>query len=248
MPINSSIQNLQSQSLLLNAQYSSVRQTRSAEITAVNGEGGRSFQAQATYEASYAALGVRVFEEDGSRTTVVDSVQIDLSINLSIESANQILNDRIAEKLNAAFEEAGVDLDIREIQNQNLDTSPEATAKRIVSFATGFFGAFVQNQGEVQGEVQGEDQYETARLEDFMSLIGVAIDEGFAEALDILKGIADISGKIQDNVDRTYELVQKGLEEFRQRQLDLFSKRTAEPSATPALAQPAPESFEGIVI
>ena len=244
MPINSSIQNLQSQSLLLNAQYSSVRQTRSAEITAVNGEGGRSFQAQATYEASYAALGVRVFEEDGSRTTVVDSVQIDLSINLSIESANQILNDRIAEKLNAAFEEAGVDLDIREIQNQNLDTSPEATAKRIVSFATGFFGAFVQNQGEVQGE----DQAETARLEDFMSLIGGAIDEGFAEALDILKGIADISGKIQDNVDRTYELVQKGLEEFRQRQLDLFSKRTAEPSATPALAQPAPESFEGIVI
>ena len=190
MPINSSIQNLQSQSLLLNAQYSSVRQTRSAEITAVNGEGGRSFQAQATYEASYAALGVRVFEEDGSRTTVVDSVQIDLSINLSIESANQILNDRIAEKLNAAFEEAGVDLDIREIQNQNLDTSPEATAKRIVSFATGFFGAFVQNQGEVQGE----DQAETARLEDFMSLIGGAIDEGFAEALDILKGIADISG------------------------------------------------------
>ena len=244
MPINSSIQNLQSQSLLFNAQYSSVRQTRSAEITAVNGEGGRSFQAQATYEASYAALGVRVFEEDGSRTTVVDSVQIDLSINLSIESANQILNDRIAEKLNAAFEEAGVDLDIREIQNQNLDTSPEATAKRIVSFATGFFGAFVQNQGEVQGE----DQDETARLEDFMSLIGGAIDEGFAEALDILKGIADISGRIQDNVDRTYELVQNGLEEFRQRQLELFSKRTAEPSATPALAQPAPEPFEGIVI
>ena len=244
MPINSSIQNLQSQSLLLNAQYSSVRQTRSAEITAVNGDGGRSFQAQATYEASYAALGVRVFEEDGSRTAVVDSVQIDLSINLSIESANQILNDRIAEKLNAAFEEAGVDLDIREIQNQNLDTSPEATAKRIVSFATGFFGAFVKNQGDVQGE----DQDETARLDDFMSLIGGAIDEGFAEALDILSGIADISGEIQDNIDRTYELVQKGLEEFRQRQLDLFSKRTAEPSATPALAQPAPEPFEGIVI
>jgi hypothetical protein len=236
MPVNAA-QNLQTQNLLL-ARYAAVRRTETVQVSRADGKGERPSHAQAKFEASYASLGIRVSEEgagdsveislaasalhvqvsgDGQgRAASIDSVEIGLSANMTVEDANTILWDRLADRINEAFRQAGVEVDIREVERQGLDTSPEATAKRIVDFATGFLGVYAEGH---------TDEGEEGRLEGFMSLIRDAIDQGFAEARDILSGIADISGPISDAIDRTYELVQKGLEDFRQRQLDLIAKR-----------------------
>lgn len=240
MSVNATAQNLQTQNLLL-ARYAAVRRTETVEVSKADGKGERPSRAQAKFEANYASLGIRVSEgeTEGSRDSVeisltasalhvqasgdgqgraasVDSVEIGLSMNMTVEDANKILKDRLADQINEAFERAGVEIDIREVERQNLDTSPEATAKRIVDFATGFLGVYAENHA---------DQDEEGRLEGFMSLIRDAIDQGFADARDILKGIADISGPVSDAIDKTYELTQKGLDDFRQRQLDLIAKK-----------------------
>ena len=238
MPITGNIQSLQSQSLLLNARLSTVRQVTTNRADQPDKQGGRALSLQGSFEASYAALGIRVSEGQGVRTASVDSVQIDLAANLNIESANQILKDQVAEKINQAFKDAGVDIDIREVERQNLDTSPEATSKRIVDFATGFLGAFAQNH---------KDQDEVSRLEDFMSLVRSAIDDGFAGAMEVLKGIADISGPISENIDKTYGLVQDGLEAFRKKQLDSI-KSQREKDSSPPEPKPSVGTVEGVVI
>jgi len=255
MPINAA-QNLQAQNLLL-ARYAAVRRTKTVEASKADDEGEQTPRAQAKFEASYAALGIRVSEDgatssgdavllslsasatgiqvsgDGHRRAVsVDSVEIGLSANMTVEDANKILRDRLADRINEAFRQAGVEVDIREVERQGLDTSPEATAKRIVDFATGFLGVYARNHA---------DQDEEGRLEGFMSLIRDAIDQGFADARDILKGIADISGPISDNIDKTYKLTQKGLDDFQKKQLDLIKKQQGGEPGGQSEAQTADE-------
>ena len=215
MPVNGITQSLQTQSLLL-ARYSAVTRVTADNASKTDGQGKAPSSADAKFEASYAALGIRVSESGQNQTTSVDSVQIGLSANLTVDDANKILKDRLAETINDAFKKAGVNVDIREVQKQNLDTSPEATAKRIVDFATGFIGAYAKNHA---------NQDDKGRLEGFMSLIGGAIDKGFSDARDILKGIADISGPVSDNIDKTYDLTQKGLDDFYKKQTDLIARR-----------------------
>ncbi|QYK02144.1 DUF5610 domain-containing protein [Shewanella psychrotolerans] len=89
---------------------------------------------------------------------------------------------------------------------QGVDTSPEATADRIVSFATQFFAIHQeQNRGMSFDE----------QLSSFMDVIGGAIDQGFDEAKDILSGLKVLEGDIADGVEQTYGLVQEGLMAFR---------------------------------
>ncbi len=92
------------------------------------------------------------------------------------------------------------------VQNAaNNDNSPEATAGRIVSLATGFFGAFKnQNPGMDDDTAMGK----------FMDTIQGGIEKGFKEARDILKGLSVLGGDIATNIDKTYELVMKGLSDF----------------------------------
>lgn len=252
MPVNVA-QNLQAQDLLL-ARYAAVRRTETVQVSRADGKGERPSRAQAKLEAGYASPGIRVSEErpgdsveislaasalhvqvagDGQgRAASIDSVEIGLSANMTVEDANTILWDRLADRINEAFRQAGVEVDIREVDRQGLDTSPEATAKRIVDFATGFLGVYAKNHA-------GQD--EEGRLGGFMSLIRDAIDQGFADARDILKGIADISGPISDNIDKTYELTQKGLDDFYRKQLDLIKKQQGGESGGQSEAQTADE-------
>ncbi|ABE56175.1 conserved hypothetical protein [Shewanella denitrificans OS217] len=88
----------------------------------------------------------------------------------------------------------------------NVDYSPEATAERIVSFATQFFPLHQERNSNMSLDEQ---------LESFMGIIGGAIDQGFNEAKDILKGLQVLKGDIESGVNSTYDLVQKGLQSFR---------------------------------
>lgn len=231
MPLNTSTQILQSQSMLM-ARYTSTRYVRTGRDSNADGQEKAVSRTQARFEASYASLGIRV-SDSGQEETAADAVQINLSSNLTISDANKILKDQLADRINSAFREAGVEINIREVEKQNQDTSPEATARRIVDFATGFLGVYAENHAK---------DGQTEQLDGFMSLIRDAIDKGFADARDILNGIADISGPVSDNIDKTYDLTQKGLDDFYKKRTDLIAKRgdqggkSEQPATTDAVA------------
>lgn len=74
-----------------------------------------------------------------------------------------------------------------------------------MSLSTGFFEAFKkQHAGEDEGDV----------LKKFMTTIRSGFEKGYNEARDILQGMRVLSGDIAGNIDKTYELVQKGYAEF----------------------------------
>src|SRR6185369_7580205 len=92
------------------------------------------------------------------------------------------------------------------IQNAaSQDNTAEGTAGRIVSLSTAFFSAFQQQHTDLKGD---------DALNSFMDTIKGGIEKGFKEARDILKGLNVLGGDIASNIDKTYDLVQKGLDSF----------------------------------
>jgi hypothetical protein len=92
------------------------------------------------------------------------------------------------------------------IQNAaSQDNSAEATANRIVSLSTGFFDAFKK---------QNPGMDDDTALSKFMDTISGGMEKGFKEARDILEGLKVLGGDIAGNIDKTYELVQKGYADF----------------------------------
>lgn len=85
------------------------------------------------------------------------------------------------------------------------DNSPEATAGRIVSLATGFFDAYAAQR-------PGDDPDQVAK--DFVELIRGGFEQGFNEAKEILQGLQVFSGDIESGIMKTYELASKGFDDF----------------------------------
>ncbi|MDI5838002.1 DUF5610 domain-containing protein [Shewanella xiamenensis] len=127
----------------------------------------------------------------------------DQSMTLLYRAAIEAINKELAPSMG---ENA-----IQTAYDNGVDTSPEATADRIVSFATQFFSVHQQQNSNMSFDEQ---------LDSFMTIIGGAIDNGFKEARDILSGLKVLQGDIADGVDKTYGLVQEGLQAFR----DSFNK------------------------
>ena len=94
-----------------------------------------------------------------------------------------------------------------------MRSSEQATATRIVDFATSFYSAYQMNH---EGDEGG------AKLEGFVTLIKGAVEEGFAGAQEVLGGFSEMSSKVQDDIDETFELTMKGIDAFadEQRQLE----------------------------
>ncbi|MBE9531905.1 MAG: DUF5610 domain-containing protein [Proteobacteria bacterium] len=86
------------------------------------------------------------------------------------------------------------------------DYSPEVVAERIVQFSTAFFDSY---------KAKNPDLTEAEALDKFMAIIEGAIDVGIGEAVDILKGMNVLEGKVETDIERTYELIKEGLEKFR---------------------------------
>ncbi|MEE8057257.1 MAG: DUF5610 domain-containing protein [Pseudomonadales bacterium] len=135
--------------------------------------------------------------------------QQQLSLSAKNEPLSLILKAAI-EGINEQLEPVFGENAIESAAENNLDVSPEATAARIVSQSTGFFAAFQQQNVDLGFEQQ---------LEKFLDVIGGGIDKGFAEARNILDSLKVLAGDIAENIDRTYELVQSGLADFRDDQL-----------------------------
>lgn len=90
----------------------------------------------------------------------------------------------------------------------DVDVSPEATSDRIIRGATGFFGRY---------QAQNENLGLQEQIDGFVALINEGVERGFTEARDVLRSLDVLSGKIASDVDATYELVQAGINGFRDR-------------------------------
>ncbi len=132
---------------------------------------------------------------------------VQASLSVSISSSNDqmsVVLKTAMTGINEALKKDGYGDDA--IQNaMSQDNTPEGTAGRIVSLSTGFFEAYKQQHpGEDEGEL----------LNKFMDTIKSGMERGFKEARDVLQGLNALNGDISSNIDKTYELVQKGYDDF----------------------------------
>ncbi len=111
----------------------------------------------------------------------------------AIEKLNELLLPELGENA------------VQQTADSGLDFSPEATAERIVGFATGFLPVFLETHA---------DEDPQAALDEFMQIIRDAIEQGFSEAREILDGLSVLEGDIAANIDTTFEFVLEGLERF----------------------------------
>lgn len=148
------------------------------------------------------------------------SAQLDVNIKSGDQSMTLLYRAAI-ESINKELAPTMGENAIQTAYDNGVDTSPEATADRIVSFATQFFSIHQQRNSGMNLDEQ---------LDSFMGIIGGAIDNGFKEAKDILSGLKVLQGDIADGVNKTYSLVQEGLLAFR----DSFNKKTDETASSPS--------------
>lgn len=131
---------------------------------------------------------------------------LNASLKVSIRSGDQsmqLLYKSAIENLNQILEpDFGKDaLSAQAGQDQ----SPEAVAERIVSLTTGLFGKFLEQRPGVE---------QSAAAQQFREVLSQGIEQGFAEAREILEGLKVLDEGISSTIDKTYELVQSKLDEF----------------------------------
>jgi len=132
-----------------------------------------------------------------------DAVEFGKNGPLSNGQAMGIVLDRAYEKLLAVVNQAREELGIP--QNAIIDTSPDATAERILNFALGFFDRYAKNNNLEDNE-EGRAQ--------FAEFIGAAIRQGISEARDILGALNSLSPDINANINKTADIIQQRLEDF----------------------------------
>jgi len=133
---------------------------------------------------------------------------VQATINVSVSSGNEplaLLLKSAIEGINDALQATHGDNAIQAAYDSGLDVSPEATAERIVSLSTAFFSSYQQQHPELSQE---------EAVSAFVDVISGGIDQGFAEAREILDGLQVLEGDIASNIDKTYDLVQSGLASF----------------------------------
>jgi hypothetical protein len=122
---------------------------------------------------------------------------------LKTDEAMNVVLDRAMEKLRSVVDQARKDLGLPE--GTALDTSPDGTADRIVTFALGAFEKYAKNHG-LENDEAGRSQ--------FASFIGDAINQGITEARGILTALNSLSGEVDGNITKTWDIIQQRLDDF----------------------------------
>ncbi|WP_372627491.1 DUF5610 domain-containing protein [Arsukibacterium sp.] len=146
---------------------------------------------------------------------------------VSLSSNNDslsLLYKTALEGINAELEPVLGENAAQKVYDAGVDTSPDATAERIVAFVSGFYSRYKE---------LNPDRSETEQLDSFLNIIGSGIEKGFADAKDILKGLKVYEGEISEGVDQTYAKVMSGLETFRQKMLELAEQADSTNNTSP---------------
>ncbi|MFT5164305.1 MAG: hypothetical protein ACI9FJ_002906 [Alteromonadaceae bacterium] len=145
------------------------------------------------------------------RKTQLNTSILESHYSVSLSSKNDPMSTLFKRAIEGINKELEPTLGKNAAQNsfaQGIDFSPEATAKRIVDFATSFFPLYQQQQG---GDGSLEDQ-----LDSFLNAVGGGVDKGFGEAKDILTGLNVFNGDIEENANSTYDLIYEGFAKFKE--------------------------------
>jgi len=156
-----------------------------------------------------------------------EAVMLSLNRRIDSEFGQRVVADSMQEQLTSALEEAGLTTEVESLLSTGLDFTPEATSQRIVEFAVSFYDAYKSNNPDDEAEAQ---------LEGFVDLIKGAVDEGFAQAGDVLSGIGSTPGRLTDDIDRTHDLVMQGIDQFAEEQQNLMVPPPAEGEAPSLMA------------
>ncbi|TYK66995.1 DUF5610 domain-containing protein [Colwellia echini] len=132
-------------------------------------------------------------------------------INEALQGINEALQGADVTKDNTNNSKVNNFASVEDAAESGVDYSPEATAERIVSFSTQFLSAYRE---------QNPDMSEEESLNSFVEIIRGGIEQGFGEAKEILDGLNVLEGEVSTTIDKTYELVQSGLQAF----IDSFNK------------------------
>ncbi len=172
--------------------------------------------------SSQQSLNVAILEAEVSVRSADDPLA--LVYRAAIESINERLEPALGpQALQAAVAEG-------------VDTSPEATAERIVTGSTMLLARYQAANPQLQGQ---------ELIDRFLTVIRGGIEQGFNEARDILDGLQVLSEEIASDIDRTFALVEEGLERFRSQQLEqmgLSEPAVAEAESATTEAPAAPEA------
>ena len=161
-------------------------------------------------------------DEDGT----VDAVQLSVGDEVDKGYVQRVLETELGQSFANALRDAGIEGQaLDDILSGAVDTSPKATADRIVSFATSFLGAFQANNADQQG---------LAQIDGFTDLIHKAVEEGFTQAKDILEGITKISGGVAADIEETFALVVRGINDFAEGKRGLFAEAEEAPTEQPS--------------
>lgn len=135
-------------------------------------------------------------------------LQSAINISSASNSPQSLVLKTVLEGINDSLKHTMGKDDFTSIQaayDSGLDVSAEATASRIVSLSTAFFGSYQEQHPELNLD---------EALTQFTDVIRGGIDTGFGEARDILKGLNALDDDIATTIDSTYDLVQEGLDAF----------------------------------
>jgi hypothetical protein len=98
------------------------------------------------------------------------------------------------------------------------DHSPDATAAKIVAVSSALFDGFRKLH---------PDEEEAVVLQKFMDTMRSGMENGIAEAREILQGLGVLGGDIAANIDKTHALLTKGYADF-----EAAQKASPQPGAT----------------
>ncbi|HPO17104.1 MAG TPA: DUF5610 domain-containing protein [Candidatus Hydrogenedentes bacterium] len=140
---------------------------------------------------------------NSSTKSAKDTVEFGMSGMLSMEDSMNIVVERALDKLRGVVTQAREELGLPE--NAVLDTSPEATADRITTFALGFWTKYAEQH-------KLEDTEENRKQ--FADFIGAAINQGIGEARSILGSLNVLNSDVDGNITKISDIIQQRLQDF----------------------------------
>jgi hypothetical protein len=166
-----------------------------------------------------------------AQTAQINQTALKQQFNVQILEASAKVSITAGDKSQALVFRSAIDrinelltpeLGVNALQNtvaNGVDASPEATAERIVSLSTAFYEGYAR---------QHPDKDPEKLATDFVNLIRGGFEKGFGEARDILQGLKVFEGDVQSGVLKTYDLVQKGYDDFLAGKLEAVTTAKAE--------------------
>lgn len=145
----------------------------------------------------------RVLPQDVHTVQRQDILNLSRGKGISASDTLGLVREKAYEKLRGVVDDARKALGIPE--GAVIDTSPDATAGRIVNFALGFFSKYAENNGLANDE---------AGRKQFADFIGAAIGQGIQEARDILSGLQVLDPETDNLIENTASIIQQRLDDF----------------------------------